>query len=64
MLDSYRIVMTHAPAALTERIIIGKVLGFHLIEEASCRVKLAGYLLGVIRIRCHHHQSTNLHMLH
>ena len=56
------IVVTHAPTALAEGRRIGKILLLHLIEKRSGSIKLTGYLLLIIRIRCHHHQTAYLNM--
>ena len=56
------IVVTHAPTALAEGRRIGEILRFYFIKEPGGSIKLAGYLLLIIRIRCHHHQAANLNM--
>ena len=62
VLDGDVIVVTHAPAALAEGRRIGEILRFYFIKELSGSIKLTGYLLLIIRIRCHHHQTANLNM--
>ena len=61
---SDRVVVAHAPAAFTEGITIGEICLFHLVEKRMGCIELAGYLCFVTSVRCHHHQSANLHILH
>ena len=56
------IVVAHAPTALAEGRRIGEILLFHLIKEPGGSIKLAGYLLLKVYLRCHHHQTANLNM--
>ena len=63
MLDSQLVVVAHSPASLAECRTISEVLSLHLIKETSSRIKLAGNLMLIIDMRCHHHQTTNLHVL-
>lgn len=64
VVDGDGVVVAHAPRAVAERGLVGKVLDSYLVEEAVGGVHLAGYLVVVIGVGCHHHESAYLHMLH
>src|SRR5574344_832512 len=55
------IVVAHAPRTLTEVVGTSKITFLDLVEESACSHKLAPYLLVVVYVGCHHHQSPYPH---
>ena len=56
VVDGDGVVVAHAPRAVAERWPVGKVFAPDLVEEAVGGIHLAGYLVVVIGVGCHHHE--------
>ena len=60
----YHIVATHTVGTYGEVVIAGKVFCLYLVEEIGCGDKFPAYLVLIIHIACHHHNTTDADVWH